>query len=120
MNPPSDTGSLGWAATECSTGGHVWTETRTRRIGSVDLKKIENQTIEGQSLSMDDTAFINCIIKDCILEYSGSSFKLIDTELKSCRYVFYGPARGTVHFLQSVGMMPPASSEWGEHNDRVN
>jgi hypothetical protein len=84
------------------------------------MTKVENQLIEGQSLSIDDVAFINCTLKDCVLEYSGGSFMLVDTEIKGCRYIFYGAARGTIHFLQSVGMVPNSPSEWGEVSERVN
>jgi hypothetical protein len=83
------------------------------------VTRLENQRIEGQTLSIDGLALINCTLVDCILEYSGTQFLLVDTEIIRCRYVFYGPAKGTVHFLQSVGMMHHKPSEWGEFSDRV-
>jgi len=78
------------------------------------VKKVENQRIEGETVALDGKAFVNCVLIDCVVEYSGSPFMLVDTELKGCRYVFFGAAKGTVHLLQSVGMMPFEPSEWGE------
>ena len=54
---------------------------------------------------MDGKSFVDCILHDCVLEYSGGSLVLERTQLTGCRYVFFGGARGTVHFLQSVGLL---------------
>jgi hypothetical protein len=79
----------------------------------------EDQRIGGQTLSIDGLTLINCILMGCILEYAGTHFLLVESEIIRCRYIFYGPAKGTVHFLQSVGMMHPQPSQWGEFSDHI-
>jgi len=84
------------------------------------MRTIESQTITDECLSIDDTIFIQCKLINCVLEYSGSPVVFELTQMKNCRYVFFGRAKSTVHFLQGVGLMNFVPSEWGDFSDAVN
>jgi hypothetical protein len=84
------------------------------------MELIENQTIRNQGIVIDDKEFRNCNLIDCVLEYSGGPVVFKHSHMSGCRYVFFGPARATVHFLQAVGLTAGLSSDWAEIPDRVH
>jgi hypothetical protein len=84
------------------------------------METIRNIFFEGQSINVDHKHFIECTFKDCILEYSGQSFTFERTQLTNCRYVFFGLARGTVHFLQCIGLLAEDPEQWVELSESVN
>ena len=84
------------------------------------MEVIQGQLIEDQSVTIDGKEFRDCTLVRCVLKYSGDSVVFTRTQLKNCTYVFFGPARGTVHFLQSVGLMPYQPADWGEIPDNIH
>jgi hypothetical protein len=84
------------------------------------MERIVNQHFTGRSVTVDQKHFVGCTMTDCILEYSGQPFTLESTQLTGCRYVFFGFARGTVHFLQSVGLLPSLSEDWRELPEQIH
>ena len=78
------------------------------------METVSNRIIEGESLVIDNKHFVGCTLINCILEYSGDDVVFDRTEMRGCRYVFFGRARRTIHFLQGTGLMPHAPAEWGE------
>jgi len=84
------------------------------------MELIEGRTITGEQLAMDNKEFRHCTLIDCVLEYGGGDVVLDHTMLQGCRYVFFGPARGTVHFLQAVGLLDQNMQAWKEIPDHVN
>ena len=84
------------------------------------MRIIQGQTIESESLQIDDTAFVDCTLIDCILEYSGHSVSFDKTTMHGCRYVFYGMAKRTVQFLQNTGLMPYDPAQWGDFTAVLN
>jgi hypothetical protein len=84
------------------------------------METIRDTAFEGESISVDHKHFMDCTFKNCVLEYSGQSFTLERTQLTNCRYVFFGLARGTVHFLQCIGLLPDNPHQWFELPESVN
>jgi hypothetical protein len=84
------------------------------------METIHNLSLNGESVRVDHKHFIGCTFTNCILEYSGESFTFERTQLTNCRYVFYGFARGTVHFLQCTGLLPENPEQWLEVPECVN
>jgi hypothetical protein len=91
-----------------------------RPQGIQQMQLVQSQTIQGESLDIDNKYFIDCTLEDCTLEYSGCPVTFERTHLLRCRYVFRGLARTTVQFLQCTGLMPHEPSEWGEFPQQVN
>ena len=84
------------------------------------MEIIQRQTIRGESIEIDDKSFVDCTLIDCILEYSGHPVNFERTCFQGCRYVFFGRARRTVHFLQGAGLMTFNPADWGEFPNQVN
>ena len=84
------------------------------------METLRNLTFVSESVTVDHKHFMDCTFKDCILEYSGEPFTFERTQLTNCRYVFYGLARGTVHFLQCIGLLPANPQQWQELSEQVN
>ena len=84
------------------------------------MELIQGQLIEDQAVAIDGKQFRDCTLARCILEYSGDSVVFERTHLRNCTYVFFGRARDTVHFLQSVGLMPFQPADWGEFPSEVH
>lgn len=83
------------------------------------MKLIEGRTIENEYVDLDGKQFRDCTLINCLLRYSGEPVIFESSRLESCRYVFFGPARATVHFLQAVGLLSMSTGEWGEYPDGV-
>lgn len=65
---------------------------------------------EGKSLSkavfvMEDCFFLNCMITDSDLFYSGGDIEWANTTFENCRMHFRGAALRTVQTLQQMGML---------------
>jgi hypothetical protein len=91
---------------------------KTVASGGVIVTTISGQTIKGEDLQIDDTAYVGCTLINCVLNYQGGAVVLDSTVLRNCKYVFYGPARRTVELLQQVGIMPFVEEEWCEFRPR--
>ncbi|HVG27770.1 MAG TPA: hypothetical protein VM865_09205 [Acidobacteriaceae bacterium] len=86
----------------------------------LSMELIEGRALSQEQFSIDDKHFRDCTLTGCVLEYSGGPYVLERTRLKGCSYVFFGPARGTVEFLQSVGLVTNEFSDWAELSDEVH
>lgn len=84
------------------------------------LDIIVAKTIENQELTIDNTKFIDCILINCLLEYSGKPVEFERTRLKHCRYVFLGDAKRFVDFLQVAGIIPVNLSDLEEASKLVH
>lgn len=78
------------------------------------MHTVQNMTFEDETLTIDNTLYSNCVLIDCTLEYSGGPVAFEHTHMRNCRYVFFGEARRTVHFLQGVGLLEHKANEWAE------
>ena len=64
---------------------------------------------------LDDGVFINCVFKNCSLEYSGADVYVQNCQGEGCQLVWREAAQRTVMLLQGLGLMipppPPAGAE---------
>ena len=71
------------------------------------MNRHEGKTFENQHLVLDDGVFINCVFKNCSLEYSGGDVYVQNCQGEGCQLVWRGPAQRTVFLLQGLGLMTP-------------
>ncbi len=69
------------------------------------MHRHETETFEKQHLVLDDGVFINCVFRDCSLEYSGGDVYIQNCQGEGCQLIWRGPAQRTVYLLQSLGLM---------------
>jgi hypothetical protein len=71
------------------------------------MTKYEGQKFTKGAFVMEDCFFVNCVLTDCDLFYSGGDFEWVNTQFGNSRWHFRGPALKTVQFQQAVGMLKP-------------
>lgn len=84
------------------------------------MNRFENKTFENQHVVLDEGVFINCVFKNCSLEYSGGDVYVQNCQGEGCQLVWRGAAQRTVFLLQGLGLMtpPPPPAAQG-HPSRV-
>jgi hypothetical protein len=73
--------------------------------------KYENQTIVGQIFRVEECWFVNCVLKNCVLYYSGGAFELENSRMENCQWKFQGPAQQTIALMTSIGLLPIQPSQ---------
>lgn len=69
------------------------------------ITKYEGQTLTKQSFVMEECCFINCVLKDCDLFFSGGDLEWMNSPLENCRWHFRGPALRTIQLAGALGML---------------
>lgn len=72
------------------------------------MNRYDGKTFENQHLVLDDGIFINCIFRNCSLEYSGGDTYVQNCQGEGCQLIWRGAAQRTVFLLQGLGLMAPA------------
>ena len=70
------------------------------------MEIVRGLSLDGGTFSIDGKRLVDCTLTDCTIEYGGGAVILERTMLRNCRYVFTGPAKMTVEFLECLGLMP--------------
>jgi hypothetical protein len=71
------------------------------------MTKYQNQTLTGQAFQLEDCWFVNCVLKNCTLFFSGGSWELENTTFESCQWKFQNEAQRTCQLLGMIGLLPP-------------
>lgn len=71
-----------------------------------------DRVIEGELVQLDGKHFIDCTLRDCILEYGGSPTIFETTEFSGCRFRFTGHAAMTVQLLECFGITDDNATEY--------
>jgi hypothetical protein len=78
------------------------------------MNRFEGKTFENQHLVLDDGVFINCVFKNCSLEYAGGDVYVQNCQGEGCQLIWRSAAQRTVFLLQGLGLMaaapPPAGT----------
>jgi hypothetical protein len=64
-----------------------------------------NQALQGKSLVLDESVFLNCKVIDCDVYYSGGDFEWVETQFVNCRFHLRGAAKNTIQLAQMIGMI---------------
>ena len=79
------------------------------------ITRFMRRTFEGQVFRLEESAFIECTLKNCVIYYSGGSFDFEKTNFENCQWKFQNQAGNTMQLLALIGLLrqsqtlPPAS-----------
>lgn len=68
---------------------------------------IENEVLEGKTITLDDKHFVNCTYTNCKLLYNGGDCQFTDCRLNNCQFQLGGAAHKTANFLAGMGLLQP-------------
>jgi hypothetical protein len=69
------------------------------------ITRYEGKTFEKQSFVVEECHFVNCVLKDCDLFYSGGETDWVGLSFQNCRWHWHGAAGRTFRLLVLLGML---------------
>jgi hypothetical protein len=73
------------------------------------MNKYEGQKFSKVAFVAEDSYFVNCVLTDCDLFFSGGEMEWANTRFENCRWHWRGAAGLTVRLLMQLGMMKAQS-----------
>ena len=69
------------------------------------ITKYEGKTFTKQAFVLEESYFVNCVLKDCDLFYSGGDLEMLNCQMIEVHWHFRGPALKTMQMAQMWGML---------------
>lgn len=70
------------------------------------ISKYEGQTFKGAAFKLEECWFVNCVLRECTIFYSGGSYELLNTTFDGCQWKFQDQAQRTCTLLSQIGLLP--------------
>jgi len=71
------------------------------------ITKYEGMTLTKKVIVLEETWLVNCVLRECVIFYSGGSFDVVNATFDSCEWKFQGPAQLTFSLMSMIGLIPP-------------
>lgn len=72
------------------------------------MDKHVGKTFTQAAFVIEENFFVDCVLSDCDLFYSGGDIDWMNTTFTNCRWHWRGPALKTIQLAASLGMMKAA------------
>ncbi len=89
--------------------GHVYVEPEAtlapapvQRQAPELMEAVSGRTFDGEHVVLDGKHFADCILRNCVLEYSGLPVVLETTQFAGCRFQFNGAAAMTMQLMECL------------------
>jgi hypothetical protein len=69
------------------------------------IAKYEGQTFTKKVFQLEECWFVNCVLHECVLFYSGGSFEFENTHFDACQWKFQNAAQRTCGLLSMLGIL---------------
>lgn len=73
----------------------------------MSITRYEGKTFEKQSFVVEECHFVNCVLKDCDLFYSGGEADWLNVRFENCRWHWQKGAARMFRLLTNLGMLKP-------------
>jgi hypothetical protein len=74
------------------------------------ITKYQNQNFTSQTFVLEESWFVNCVLTECTVFFSGGSFEMETTRFENCQWKFRDEAQRTCLLLSQIGLLPPMQS----------
>jgi len=79
------------------------------------ITKYEGRTFTRQTFQLEECWFVNCVLKECTIFYSGGSYEMENARFDNCQWKFQNEAQRTMTLLTMIGLIkvqqiPPQST----------
>ncbi|MGA9527904.1 MAG: hypothetical protein WBS24_07310 [Terriglobales bacterium] len=69
------------------------------------ITKYEGQTFTKKVFQLEECWFVNCVLRECVIFYSGGAYEVENATFDNCEWKFQNQARNTVFLLTNIGML---------------
>jgi hypothetical protein len=70
------------------------------------ITKYEGQTLVKKTLVLEECWLVNCVLRECVIFYSGGPYELANATFDQCQWKFQGAASLTFQLLAMIGLLP--------------
>jgi hypothetical protein len=71
----------------------------------VAVTKYEGQTFTKKVFQLEECWFVNCVLRECTIFYSGGAYEVDNATFDNCEWKFQNEARNTFFLLTNIGML---------------
>jgi hypothetical protein len=71
------------------------------------ITKYEGITLTKKVIVLEETWLVNCVLRECVIFYSGGPFDVVNATFDSCEWKFQGAAQLTFSLMSMIGLIPP-------------
>jgi hypothetical protein len=69
------------------------------------ITKYEGQTFTKKVFQLEECWFVNCVLRECVIFYSGGAYDFENTHFEECQWKFQNEAQKTFVLLTLIGAL---------------
>jgi hypothetical protein len=70
------------------------------------MTKYEGMTLTKKVIVLEETWLVNCVLRECVIFYSGGPFDMVNATFDRCEWKFQGSAQLTFSLMSMIGLIP--------------
>jgi hypothetical protein len=70
------------------------------------MTKYEGMTLTKKVIVLEETWLVNCVLRECVIFYSGGPFDVVNATFDRCEWKFQGSAQLTFSLMSMIGLIP--------------
>ena len=70
------------------------------------ITKYEGITLTGKASVLEEVWIVNCVLRECVIFYSGGPFDVVNATFDRCEWKFQGAAQLTFSLMSMIGLIP--------------